>query len=269
MDTSRLAKRLARLQERKGGGSGKNIFFKAPDDGKKATVRLVPYPHDENNEPFLEIGWHYNVGGHRSLVCPRETYGDPCPVCELAEQFRNMGGKDNWRIFKNLSPKLRYYSPVIVRGSEDEGIKLWGYGTTIYEDLISKFMDPDWGNLADPMGGRDVKVWTIPKGAAGNDTDFAKPKMDVSPSQSQMLSKKSDMKTLIENIPDYLGDGESFKAMSYQELQEIVAKMADFDEDDSSEDNFYSSDTTETEVNNTSPSEGSLEDKLSALFKDD
>ena len=241
MDISKLSSRLNKLQNRKGGGGGKNVFFKAPDDGKtKANVRLVPYPHGDNNEPFLEVGWHYNVAGHRSLVCPRETYGDPCPICDLAEEIKALGGKENWQIFKSLSAKLRFYSPVLVRGQEADGIKLWGYGTTIYEDILAKFLDADWGDLSHPTTGRDLKVWTIPIGHAGNDSNYIKPKMDVSPNPTKMLEKKTDITEALKSIPNYLEDG-TFKALSYAELKEIVAKLADTG-DDSSDDSWDSAD---------------------------
>lgn len=269
MDINKLAQRLNRLQDRKG-GSKKN-FFKAPDDGKtKANIRLVPYPHNSNNEPFMEIGWHYNVAGHRSLVCPRETYGDPCPICDLAEQFKEMGGKENWLIFKKLSAKLRYYSPVIIRGQEEEGVKLWGYGTTIYEDILSKFLDPDWGDLSHPTTGRDLKVWTIPTGSAGNDTDYVKPKMDVSPNQSKLLEKKTDIAELLKNIPNYLEDGETFKTLDYASLKEIVAKLAD--NDDSTNDNWdnYDDNSEDDESDDDSRvTTSDLDDDLADLLKDD
>lgn len=228
MDTSRLAERLKKVQDRKKGGGSKN-FFKSPKDGSHTSIRQVPYPHNEDNMPFIEVGWHYNVAGHRSLVCPQETFGTPCPICDLAEQFLSMGGKENWQIYKKLSAKLRYYSPIIIRGQDEPEVKLWGYGTTIYEELLEKFLNPKWGNLADPVEGRDIEVWTIPKGKAGNDTDFDKPKMDVEPSPSKLLEKKSDMAELIKTVPNYLEDEETFPVKSFNELKTVVAKLADIE----------------------------------------
>jgi len=230
MDTSKLAKRLARLQEKSSGGEGKNIWFKSGEE--KTKIRQVPYPHEVNGEPFIEVYFHFNVAGHRSIVCPKMTHGQPCPICELAEEFKSMGNKDSWKMYKKLAPKLRTYSPVIVRGKEDDGIKLWGYGSTIYESLLEKYMDPEWGDLSDPKSGRDLTVWTIKQGSTGNDTEFDKPKMDVSPNSSPMLTKKSDIIKLLEGMPNYLNDGATFPVRSYQELQEIVRKLADVDDEE-------------------------------------
>jgi len=259
MDTKKLAERLARIQERNSGG-GKNIWFKSNEDKQK--VRLVPYPHEKDGSPFMEVYFHYNVGGNRSIVCPNQTYGEPCPICELAEEFRNMGTKDSWKIYKKYAAKLRTYSPVIVRGADEVEVKLWGYGITIYETLMEKFLDEDWGDLSDIKTGRDLTVWSIPKGGPGNDSDFIKPKLDVSPAQSVLLKKKADIVSLLESIPDYLNDGETFQSRSYQELQDIVRKLSDAEDDDYEETTY--TDTTDTDSD--SDNEDDLSSKLASLL---
>lgn len=264
MDTSKLAQRLSRIQDRKGGGS--NIWFKSAEEKQK--IRLVPYPHEADGAPFMEVYFHYNVAGQRSLVCPKETHGEPCPICELADEFRNMGTKDSWKMYKKFAPKLRTYSPVIVRGDEDSGVKLWGYGVTIYEQLVEKFMSEDWGDLSDVKTGRDLTVWTVPKGGKGNDTDFAQPKMDVTPNTSPLFAKKADIVKLLEEMPDYLNDGQTFPVKTYQELQDIIRKLSDAEDDDYDEEkeSRYASDEDGDEE---AEEEGDdLSDKLSALLGD-
>lgn len=229
MDTEKLAKRLAKLREKNTPSVTNNVWLKVTDEKKK--VRMVPYPHSADGNPFIEASFHYNIAGIRSLVCPNETFGEPCPICELAEEFRIMGGKENWKLYNNIKAKRRDYCPVVVRGNEDEGVKLWGFGVTICEELMEKFLDPEWGDLSDPTSGRDISVWSIPKKSPGNDSDYDKPKMDVSPNKSPLFQKKSDVVKLLENIPDFLNDGQTFKTHSYQELQDIVRKMTNVEED--------------------------------------
>ena len=52
---------------------------------------------------------------------------------------------------------MRTYVPVLVRGEESEGIKFWGFGKTVYQELLLS-SDPDYGDLTDPTSGRDVTV---------------------------------------------------------------------------------------------------------------
>jgi hypothetical protein len=266
MDTSKLAQRLKALQEKSSGG--KNIWFKASEEKQK--IRMVPYPHNPIG-PFIEVYFHYNVAGNRSLVCPKKTHGEACPICELAEEFRAMGTKDSWAMFKKLDSKLRTYSPVLVRGQDDAGVKLWGYGSTIFESLMEKFLDADWGDLSDPKTGRDLTVWSVGVGAAGNDTDFAKPKLDVSPNMTPTMAKKTDLIKILEELPDYKNDGESFPVRSYQELQDIVRKLSNVEEDDEPETKYAAStdDDDEDEIKTEKKSgidEDDLNSKLNALL---
>ena len=46
---------------------------------------------------------------------------------------------------------------MIVRGEENEGVKYWGFGKTVYQELLS-IIDPDYGDISDPVSGRDVVV---------------------------------------------------------------------------------------------------------------
>ena len=262
MDTSKLAQRLQRLQEKSSGGS--NIWFKSGEEKQK--VRLVPYPHEDDGSPFIEVYFHYNVAGQRSLVCPKETFGEPCPICELAEEFRGMGTKDSWAQFKKLAPKLRTYSPVLVRGQEDAGVKLWGYGVTIYEALVEKFLDEDWGDLSDIKEGHDLTVWSIPAKSPGNDSDYIKPKMDVSPKTSVLLKKKADIVELLEGIPNYLEDGETFPVKSYQELQDVIRRLTNEDAYDDDDSVSYSAES----VDDDDEEDGDeLNSKLAAMLGDD
>lgn len=267
MDTNKLAKRLAKLRDKNTTTPAKNVWFKSTDE--KVKIRLVPYPHDPDGNPFLEASFHYNIAGVRSLVCPNETFGEPCPICELAEEFRTMGGKENWKMYNNIKAKQRSYSPVIVRGKEEDGVKLWGFGVTIYEELLEKFMDPEWGDLSDPMNGRDITVWTVLRKTPGNDSEYDKPKMDVSPNKSPLFQKKSDVVKLLENIPDFLNDGETFKTRSYQELQDIVRKMTNVEED--SPESSYSAESLAStsssyESDDEDENSAKLNEKLKALL---
>ena len=264
MDTSKLAERLRKIQEKAGGGS--NIWFKSTEEKQK--IRLVPYPHEDDGSPFVEVYFHYNVAGQRSLVCPKETFGEPCPICELAEEFRNLGTKDSWLQYKKLAPKLRTYSPVLVRGQEDAGVKLWGYGVTIYEALVEKFLDEDWGDLSDIKEGHDLTVWSIPAKSPGNDSDYIKPKMDVTPKMSVLLKKKADIVEMLEGIPNYLDDGVTFPVKSYQELQDIIRTLSDEDDytDDDSSSVTYSA---KEEAEDADDSDGDdLNSKLAKMLGD-
>jgi hypothetical protein len=235
---SRLAQRLEDLRSKKGGFTKNELLCTAPKDGSRKTIRQVPYIHDPDGNPFFEVYFHYNLAGQRSILCPKHTFGNQCPICELAEQLRNTGTKEAFTMYQKVRAKLRAFSPVIERGNESAGVKLWGYGVQIYEKLMDKFEDPKWGRLSDPVKGRDIEIWTISKDSKENDTDFDQPQFDIFPTQSKLLEKKMDMEKIIKEMPNFLEDRESFPVKSYNELKEIVKKLStdSVDEDSTSGD---------------------------------
>ena len=53
---------------------------------------------------------------------------------------------------------MRTFAPGVVRGEESQGVKFWGFGKTVYQELLSIIADPDYGDITDPVNGRDVVV---------------------------------------------------------------------------------------------------------------
>ena len=126
----------------------KNNYFR-PEPGKQR-VRIVPYVHRKEN-PFLEMYFHYDIA-KRTMLSPI-TFGNADPVVEFAEKLKKTGDKDDWLMGRKIEPKMRTYVPVIVRGKESEGVKFWGFGKTIYSELLSIIADPDYGDITDFMNG--------------------------------------------------------------------------------------------------------------------
>jgi len=219
MDMKALALKLGKIQNK----GSKGNWFKPNEEDQ--TVRILPYPHQKANDSFLEVYFHYDIAGHRSICCPKKTLGNPCPICDLADEFLNMGGRDNWEIFKDIQAKLRTYSPVIVRGKEEEGVKLWGFGKMIYESLMETCIEE--GDITDIADGHDLAVKQIPVGAPGNDSTYPKPICKVQFKQSPALGNKKKLADLIKGIPNYLEDESTFKFMEYNALLAVVEKLND------------------------------------------
>lgn len=136
-----------------------------PEPGSQQ-IRIIPYQHNREN-PFLELYFHYNFGG-KNMLSPI-TYGRPDPIVEFAEKLKSSGSKEDWKMGKKLEPTMRCYAPIIVRGKENEGIKFWGFGKTVYQELLGFIADPDYGDISDPMNGRDITVEFKSKEQTGKD----------------------------------------------------------------------------------------------------
>jgi hypothetical protein len=57
-----------------------------------------------------------------------------------------------------MQPKIRTYVPIIVRGKEEEGVKFWGFGARVHEQLLSALNEPEYGDITDLNNGRDIQV---------------------------------------------------------------------------------------------------------------
>ena len=110
-----------------------------PEPGKQV-IRIIPYQHNKDN-PFNELYFHYDLG-KKNFLSPI-TYGRPDPVVEFSSKLKSTGNSDEWKLGKKMEPKMRCYAPIVVRGQESEGIKFWGFGKLVYQELLGVIADPD------------------------------------------------------------------------------------------------------------------------------
>jgi len=188
----------------------KNNLWK-PQPGKQ-TVRIVPYAHRKEN-PFLEMYFHYDLG-KKTYLSPI-TFGNPDPVVEFADKLKSTGDRDEWIMGRKIEPKMRTYVPVVVRGKESEGVKFWGFGKTVYSELLSIISDPDYGDITDLMNGRDITVEFIP--AEGSER-FPKTSIRVKPNTSAVTEDKTIAKKVM-NQPKIT---DIFPEPSFEDLEKAL-----------------------------------------------
>ena len=138
MDLDAIKSRLNQLQN-----TTTNSFWK-PQPGK-SQIRIVPYLHDKAN-PFSELFFHYSLVPNKTVLSPL-SFGRPDPVQQFADKLKASGNKDEWIQGKRIEPKMRTFVPVIARGEESEGVKFWGFGKTVYQELLGIIADPDYGDI--------------------------------------------------------------------------------------------------------------------------
>ena len=178
-----------------------------PEPGK-TRIRIVPYVHRKEN-PFLEMYFHYEIG-KRSMLSPI-TFNNADPIVEFADKLKSTGDKDDWMAGRKIEPKMRTYVPVIVRGKEAEGVKFWGFGKTIYTELLSIISDPDYGDITDLMNGRDIDVEFTPAEGGG----YPKTAIRVKPNTSPATEDKA----IAEKIMNQSKITDIFPEPTYEELQ--------------------------------------------------
>ena len=209
MDLDAIRKKLTQLQTTNTRTS--NLWKPSPG---RTQLRILPYKHNKDN-PFIELYFHYDLGD-RSHLSP-VSFGRPDPIEEFADKLKTGGNKEDYRLGKKLEAKMRTFTPVVVRGEESEGVKFWGFGKMVYQELLSIIADPDYGDITDPVNGRDVSVEF--KTAEETGASFPKTTIRVKPNQTALTEDS----TLLENLLDKQMDiREIYQEKTYDELTEIL-----------------------------------------------
>ncbi len=259
MDINAIKNRLNTLQAT---SSTKDSFWK-PAPGK-TQIRIVPYKHNKDN-PFVELFFHYSLGNNKTYLSP-VSFGKPDPVQEFSDKLKSTGNKDEWIQGKRLEPKMRTFAPVIVRGEESEGVKWWGFGKTVYQELLGVIADPDYGDITDPTGGRDIVVERQTPAEAGNQygktTIRVKPNQTVITENKETLTKVIDSQTKIEEL---------YTEPSYDDLKEALQNYLNPSEDGTettTTSNGVAASTTPTSNTTTTASTEKTTDKVEDAFDD-
>lgn len=213
MDISLLKKRLATLQNPKGQSKEKSQTIWRPGIGKHS-VRIVPSVYDRSN-PFKEMYLYYEISNR--MMPALSNWSEADPILEFTKKLRQSSEKENWQLAKKLEPKMRVFVPVIVRGEEDKGVRLWEFGKQVYMDLLAIAEDEDVGDFTDPIEGRDLTVETQGKETTGlmYNTSTVRIRTKITP----LSDNAEQVKVWLNTQPNPM---ELFKKFSYDEMKSAL-----------------------------------------------
>ena len=209
MDISLALNRFKSLQN----NTKKSDSIWKPANGK-SQIRIVPYKFNKDL-PFIELYFHYNIN-NKTYLSPM-SFGRPDPIVEFAEKLKRTGDTDDWKAGKKMEPKLRTFVPVIVRGKENEGVKFWGFGKTVYQDILGYIADPDYGDISDPMSGRDIVLEVT--SAEESNASYPTTTIRVKPATTKLHDDPTVIKELLDNQKEIT---ELYSELSYAELKTIL-----------------------------------------------
>jgi len=209
MDLNAIKQRLSQLQTTNTRTS--NLW--KPQPGTQV-VRIVPYKFNQSN-PFIELYFHYDLGG-KNYLSPI-SFGRPDPIEEFAQKLKSTGSKDDYRLGRKVEAKMRTFAPVVVRGEDKEGVRFWGFGKTVYQELLSIIADPDYGDITDPVSGRDVAVEF--KTAEETGKSFPATSIRVKPNQTPITEDASVLESIKESQKNIT---EIYQERSYDELTQAL-----------------------------------------------
>lgn len=211
MDLEAIKKKLEALNQdsqRKPQQDYAKYFWK-PKDGRNK-IRIVPSMYDPDN-PFTELTFYGSISKYPMLAL--SNLGQQDPVLEFAENLRNLGGKDNWSLAGKISPRPRYFVPVIVRGEEEQGVRLWNIGVTIYKALMQLAADEEVGDYTDISNGIDIIVTRTPGDPYPDTTIMA------SRGNSPLSEDKSLVKKWLSEQPKPV---DCFRHYDYNQVKKIL-----------------------------------------------
>lgn len=242
MDLNAIRKRLNQLQTT----NNRTSSLWKPQPGK-TQIRIVPYSFNKDN-PFIELFFHYNLN-NRSYLSPI-SFGRPDPIEEFAQKLRGSGNKEDYQLARKLEAKMRTFAPVIVRGEEKQGVKFWGFGKTVYQELLSVIADPDYGDITDPVNGLDVVVEFISAEETG--ASYPTTKIRVKPNQTPI----SDEPEILEKVKEQQDIREIYQELSYDDLSGVLNEWLNPSEESEGEsetqDTVTSSELESSKVKDTS-----------------
>jgi len=185
------------------------VYWKPKAEGKYQ-IRFVPSKINKDN-PFQEIFMHYGVGKYPIVALT--NWGEDDPIVDFTKKLRKSSESENWRLAKQLDPKMRVFAPVIVRGEEDKGVRLFEFSKTIYMELLSIADDEDYGDFTDVAEGFDFVV----NASKVQDRPGFALSLRPKPKQSQLSSDASQITTWLENQPILLEERYKY---TYDKLKE-------------------------------------------------
>lgn len=267
MDLNAIKNRLAVLTAPKGEKKEKvdysTILWKPKSVGKYQ-IRIVNSKFDKSN-PFKEVFIHYGLS--KFPIYALTNWGEKDPIVEFVKSLRKSSDKDDWTMASKLNPKTRIFAPVIVRGEEEKGVRLWEFGNLIYKQLLGIADDEDYGDFTDVAEGRDFTI-DATLGEVGGRQGITCA-LRVKPKTSPLSDDPKKIEFWLENQPNIL---EVQRKMTFDQLKEILANW--LNPENSNDEPAASVDTNEDEDNNTPPftvdtSKASKANKFDKLFEEE
>lgn len=196
---------------------------KVPAGITQFNFRILPYKHQANNEPFIEVKIHSGIGADKKnfALCPNMFEQDSCPYCNTGKKLRSEVSKEEWnKISKDFYVQRNVYIPGIMRSKTSSAfyfLKVSGYSNfdkeilNILTDSQLKALfnlpeDIPYINLWDLKTGIDLIVKINPKNEKQKNASFT---IDKALKQTPAATTKAELELIkesIKNMPDLIFD---------------------------------------------------------------
>jgi hypothetical protein len=217
-------------------------FFK-PKDGTRSRIIILPYVIKTKKHPLVAKGrwsagdtdyvmdiWVHQRfgGGDQDFVCLKKNYNKPCPLCEMAEEYRQQGKEKE---YGNAKASRRVFYNVVDARDYKRGVMILGASHYLFErELIEEAVAS--GSGSEPLDFSDIGNGSVVSFRSSMNTggmyDFLEFKSFQFESREGRIPKD-----LLEEI---ICLDECLNLLTYEEIQEqVYGQGASSDEDDEDE----------------------------------
>jgi hypothetical protein len=197
------------------------------------------------------------------------SYGETDPILEFGNSLIKAGDgkltKDEYKsIKKKFSPQKRTYVPVLVRGEEKLGCRFWGFGKTIFDQILATIEEV--GDITDVQAGQDIKLAFLTKEQTGK--DYTGTSLVFIPKQSPLTTDAELLETLLHKQPVLLDELANMRKTK-DELNALLDKVVDIDANTEPSNSQVSSPANPDAWGNDAPTAPSVStsDDVAAEFK--
>jgi hypothetical protein len=217
INIKKLESRLKEFEEGSKQSEASKYIWK-PKEGVQA-VRIVPYKYNPE-VPFIELKFYYKLNGKNYLApC---TFGSPDPILEFLETIRYTSDPASRDIVKKLEAKSRTYAPIVVRGEEEQGVKFWGFGVTVYKQLLKLMTNPKWGDITSITDGNDIEIEFKKESKKKGKNGESYPETTLTPDPRKTPVFPPEKTALIGKIKEQINIAECFPLPTYDELKDAL-----------------------------------------------
>ena len=207
---------------------GDSDLWRPDQEGNLETVRFLDNPFTDD-DPFIQLFFHYRIGKGRHILCPRKNWGKTCPICEWAKSIVNNNPEDK-ELARDLWPKQRFFGVIVDRKDPTLTPKYYGFGQKNYFQLIDKLHNAEYRDYMDPLKGIDVTVKCQKEmGETGKPQMYPTTTFDFSRRDTRLADTDEKIQEILNKIKRI---DEIFKPMTVAEIKERLNEWLQWQEGD-------------------------------------
>ena len=218
--------------DRAGGGGGSN-FYKIADGTTE--MRILPAINEEDAF-YYATAYHYI--NNKYVYCRKYMDEDAsCPVCAHASKiWKKYKETNDERIAeeaKSLFAKQQFFYNALVRDQEGDKVVVLQSGNGIKTDLVEIMLDDTYGDITNPVKGRDIGIKRKGKGKATSyqvmvrDRSLLAGDEDNAKEAAELIEAILEKRKVLHELVKYPTEEESEK-----EVRKYLEADGDNDDDD-------------------------------------